>query len=763
MNASIPAERKLRFGPFSVDPRTGELYRNNVKVKLPSQPFQVLMLLLEKPGEIVSHDDLKRRLWPGEESGAFDERIHAAIKGTRHALRDSVEDPVYIETLPKHGYRFIAPVEKVVEEPVGNSTANLRKTLAWIVFTLSMIGAIAWYLGRRFRPHRPPTLTDTLVLIDFANSTGDAVFDDTLQTALSVSLRQSPFLTVLSDRDVTKTLHEMTLPAGTKLTPEQARELCQRAGSKAYIGGSIDSLGSEYVLGLKAVDCQSGDTLAQEQVTAASKEKVLNALGEVASRLRGELGESLATVKKFDVPLAEATTSSLEALKSLSLSNKAQREKGNVAAIPLLERAVELDPNFALAYSNLAGAHNNLGEYSLASENAKKAYGLRERISEREKYHIEAFYYMFVTGELEKARQTYEFWSQSYPRDPDRAIILINLAGIQMIFGQWDEAVYAAREAQRLMPTNMINYGNLGLIYLAADRLAEAKATFDEALGHKLDGAFLRQNAYFLAFLQGDSAEMKRQTEWGEGKAGEEDVLLAARADTEAYYGRVSEARKWSQRAVESVERANSKETAALYQAIAAVREAELGNEMLARRAAKAALELTPGRGVKILAALAFARAGDEANAHRLAQELAKSFPLDTPLNRYWLPIIRATLEIRRHPVNALELLKPASQYDLGEVPPINCLCSIYLRGEAYLRARQGNEAVAEFQKIVDHRGIALNSIQGSLAHLGLARAYVVAGDIAKAKAAYQDFLALWKDADPDIRIRPEAEEAKLR
>jgi len=644
----------------------------------------------------------------------------------------------------------------------------IRKKKPWKVVACVAVFLIAGLIaaGLYYRSQKAKRLTekDTIVLADFANSTGDAIFDDTLKTALTYSLRQSPFLSVLPDRDVAKILQQMTLPANTKLTPKIARELCQRTGSMAYIAGSIGSLGSEYVLGLKAVNCQSEDTLAQEQGTAASKEKVLNALGDAASKLRGELGESLATVQKFDVPLTEATTSSLEALKAVSLSNKAQREKGSVASIPFLKRAIELDPNFALAYADLAGSYNNLGEYGLAGENAKKAYDLRERTSEREKFHILAVYYMFATGELDKARETYELWVQSYPNDPDRPIIMINLAGIHIILGQWDQAKAAALEAHRLRSNHIINLGNLGLIYLALDQLKEARATFHEALGYGLDGAFLHQNAYFVAFLERDSAEMERQIEWGKGKPGEEDILLAAQADTEAYYGRMKNAREWSRRAKESVARSGSKETAAMYQAIAAVREAELGNGNLARQAAQLALRLAPEWDVKILAAMAFARAGDEGRAQGLAQELSEN-PLYTTRNLYWLPIIRAMIQTDRDPVKALRLLEPAAQFDLGEVPPINCLCSIYVRGEAYLRAQRAKEAAVEFRKILDHRGIALNSIQGSLAHLGIARAYAMEGDLVVARAAYQDFFALWKDADPDIPILKDAkaEYAKLQ
>jgi eukaryotic-like serine/threonine-protein kinase len=787
MNASVPPVRKVRFGPFSVDLRSEELYKGHDRVKLQGQPFQVLKLLLANRGEVVTREELRQKMWPTETAGDFDAGLNGAIKKVRDALGDSADRPVYVETLHRRGYRFIA---LVVEERESEGTkseigppaaeaaaavaksptpledpATKRPNRLGLAVALVLILATAGIVAYRLHVQRARSLTpkDTVVLTDFDNSTGDAIFDDTLKTALTFSLRQSPFLSVLADRDVTKIMREMTLPAGTKLTPKIARELCQRAGSKVYIAGSIGSLGSEYVLGLKAVNCQSEDTLGQEQGTAPSKEKVLKVLDEAAFKLREELGESLASLQKFDVPLTGGTTSSLGALQAVSLSNKAQQEKGSAAAIPFLKRAIELDPNFALAYADLAGSYNNMGEYGLAAENAKKAYDLRERTSEREKFHILAVYYMFATGQLEKARETYELWAQSYPNDPDRPIILINLAGIHMILGQWGEAKATALEAHQLRPKHSINLGNMGLIYLALDQPKEAKGTIQEALGYGIDSVFLHQNAYFLGFLEGDTAEMERQVEWAKGKPGEEDILLAAQADTEAYHGRMKHAGDWSRRASESAERAGSKSTAALYQAIAAVREAEVGSGDLARQAARSALKIGSDWDVKVLAAMAFARAGDEASAQKLVQELSEN-PLYTTRTLYWVPIIRATIEMERDPAKALQLLEPTSGYDLGEVPPINCLCSTYVRGEAYLRVRRAREAVAEFQKMLDHRGVALNSIQASLAHLGLARAYAMEGNTGTARVLYADFLGLWKDADPGVPVLKEAraEYAKL-
>jgi len=646
---------------------------------------------------------------------------------------------------------------------VARAPAALVATL-WKVAVPVLTVALLVAGGLYYRAHRSKPLTDkdTIVLADFANTTGDAIFDDTLKTALSVSLQQSPFLNVLSDSEVAKTLHLMTRPAGTKLTPEVARELCQRAGSKAYIAGSIGSLGSEYVLGLKAVNCQNGDALAQEQVTAASKEKVLDALGETASKLRGELGESLTTVQKLDVPLAEATTTSLEALKAYSMARSVTLEKGSAPAIPFLKRAVELDPSFAAAYTALARRYDELGQPSLALENATKAYQLRDRVSEREKLVISAVYFS-ATGEIEKEAQAYELWEATYPRDTPH--IDQDVGTDYAIMGQWDKARAKYQEAVQLSPS-FGSYLDLAMAYASLNRLEEAKSTVDEALAHKLDGGLLRVEIYSLAFLQEDSAQMEQQVAWGAGKPGDEDVLLSMQSDTEAYYGRMSGARDFSRRAVDSAVRADSKETAALWQINAALREAEVGNTAAARQGVSAALALSEGRDVKIIAALTFARVGDTPKAKALAAELERSYPTNTMLKLYWLPTVNAVVALNQgEPVRAVAALEAATPYELGTPAFVNYLYPAYVRGQAYLLLRNGAAAAAEFQKLLDHRGIVDNFVTGSLAHLQIGRAHAMTSDTAKAKTAYQDFLTLWKDADPDIPILKEAkaEYAKLQ
>ena len=619
------------------------------------------------------------------------------------------------------------------------------------------------------------TERDTIVLSDFANSTGDAIFDDTLKTALNVSLRQSPFLDVLSDSKVTKTLQQMTRPASTKLTPEVARELCQRAGSKAYLAGSIDSLGSEYVLGLKVVNCQSGDTLAEEQVTAASKEKVLDVLGEAASKLRTELGESLATVQKFDVRLEQATTSSLEALKAYSLGVKAGNEKGTAAALPYDHRAIELDPNFAMGYTAVGSDYTNLSELGRASEYFTKAFQLREHASEREKLAITADYYQSVTGELDKAAQTFQEEIESYPRESQA---YGNLGLVYALQGQYEKAAEITRQAVRLAP-DQLAYVNLANYTLALQSFDETRQNIIEAQARGLDNYLLHSALYALAFGGADSAAMAEQQKWFAGKP-EENFGLALASDTEAYGGHLAKARELTKRAVDSAIRADSKESGAVWQANAALQQAAYANSAEARRTAAEALKLAPAsQGVEVEAALAFAVAGDTARAESLAQDLGKRFPRDTQMQSLWLPAIQAQLALdRKNPTPALNALQAASPIELGQiqfVANISCLYNVYVRGEAYLAAGQGNAAAAEFQKILDHSGIVWNCWTGALAHLGVARANALQArtsqgadaDAARVRAlaAYKDFLTLWKDADPDIPLlkQAKAEYAKLQ
>jgi tetratricopeptide (TPR) repeat protein len=605
------------------------------------------------------------------------------------------------------------------------------------------------------------------VLADFVNSTPDPVFDDALNQALTVELEQSPFLKILPQTKIQDTLRLMGRSPDESLTPEVGREVCQRAAAKAVLWGSIATLGTQYVIGLTAAECSTGNHLASEQIQSANKEAVLKALSDATSRLRSKLGESLTSVQKFDAPLEQATTPSLEALKAYSSGRKAEYQKGSSAAIPSFKRAIELDPNFAVAYAALGISYSNLGELSLANENLQRAYELSNRVSEREKLRISAYYYSYLAGDLVKGNEIYELWAQAYPRD---GVPLGNLGGNYSYMGQYEKAVSQTLEHLRIDPDDAIGYSNLIVQYAALNRFDEGKAVYQQAMARKLEDSALHANLYGIAFLQEDVAEMERQIAWAAGKPGAEDLLLSLASDTEAFYGRLSRARALSLRAIDSAQRSDQKETAAGWQMNAALREAEFGNVAQARKATSSALALASTRDAQILAALALARAGALIEAQEMAEDLAKRFPRDTLIMGYWLPTINAAIEInRRNPSKAIEILQVTSPYELGESYPQfqvgGSLYPVHVRAQAYLLLHRGGEAAAEFQRILDHRGIVMNCPLGALARLGLARAYALQGQTAKSRSSYQDFFNLWKDADPDVPIlkQAKAEYAKLQ
>ena len=692
-------------------------------------------------------------------------RMSAASSGPVAAAQDTGSQRVAQQPVPSSGSVPAAASSaavKVAEAPVTGGKKLWKVLVPAAVVVVAAVVAGGLYF--RSRPAPPLTEKDTIVLADFDNSTGDPVFDGALKQALAVQLGQSPFLNILSDRKVEDTLRLMGRPANERITRDVAGELCVRTGSKAILLGSISNLGGQYVVGVDAIGCSSGDTLATEQEEAATKQDVLKALSKAASSLRGKLGESLASIQKFDVPV-EATTTSLEALKAFSMGISTGRAKGDAAAIPFFKRALELDPNFAVAYASLGLSYGNLGQASLAAENIKKAYALRDRVSEHEKYRIAALYYTFVTGELEQASQVYELWAKSYPQD---SVPPGNLGSIYTMLGQYEKAVAETQEASRLEPNAVVSYGNLAGIYLALNRPDDAKKAIEQAQQRKLEGDYLHQEIYYVAFYKGDAPEMERQVTWAAGKPGSEDLLLSFQSDTEAYYGRLVKARDFSRRAVDSAIRDESKESAALWQVNAALREAEFGNTAAAKQGVAAALALAPGRDVKLFSALTLARSAETAHAKAIVEELEKNYPSDTVLRVYWLPTLKAAMALNaNNSTQAVEYLDITSPYELSTPPQLQLgtMYPVYIRGEAQLMAHNGAAAATEFQKFLDHRGVTLNFPLGALAHLGLARAYALSGDTAKAKSAYNDFFTLWKDADPDIPIlqQAKAEYAKLK
>jgi serine/threonine protein kinase/tetratricopeptide (TPR) repeat protein len=632
-----------------------------------------------------------------------------------------------------------------------------RRNMVLLVAAAAVAGiAVAGY----WRAHATAKLSekDTVVLADFTNTTGDSVFDGTLRQGLEVQLEQSPFLSLLTEERIQQTLKLMEQSANARLTPEIAREVCQRTSSTAVLNGSIAQIGSQYTVILKAVNCATGDSLASAQEQANDKNHVLDALAKAGSDIRGKLGESLSTVKKFDTPVEQASTSSLEALQAYSLGRKLTGANDFAGSIAPLQRAIKLDPNFAMAYAGLATSYNNIAEPGQAGQFAQKAYDLRDRASEREKLYIDSHYHNFVSGDLEKAGKAYAAWTQSYPRDE---IPYTNLGSIDASLGRYEKSLAQAQDAFRLNPSGL-NYSNLAGAFVCLNRLDEARVTAEEAQAKKLDSPYLRVVLYQLAFLKNDSAAMAQHLAWASGKAGIEDTLLAMQADSIAYAGQLHKAEELTRQAVASATHADEKETAALYEAEAGARRALVGDTNLAREHAAAALAMTDGRDVRFLAAITYAFAADNSKAQLLANDFTKRFPEDTVVKFTYLPSLRAQQALlRQDSAKAIAELQPVAPYELGQ--PNNgstismALYPVYVRAEAFRMAKQGKEAAAEYQKILDHRGVVLNGPLGALAHLGLGRAHALAGETAKAKIAYQDFLRLWKDADQDIPILKQA------
>jgi len=662
-----------------------------------------------------------------------------------------------------------AAQSSAVATPVAEAPAAAQpRKIPWKIVAPAAVLLVAAIAGGVYWKMRAPTkLTerDTVVLADFTNSTEDTVFDDTLKQALAIQLEQSPFLNVLSDSKVNQALKLMNRPPSEKITRDVAREICQRTNSRAMLTGSIVGVGNHYLIGLKAVDCHTGDTLNSAEAEAENRDRVLKALGDAGNQLREKLGESLASVEKFNKPLDLATTSSLEALKAFTEGRRISREKGEPPAVPYYKRALELDPNFARAYASLGSAYGNLGQASLSIANFKQAYELRDRVSERERYYIETLYFTIVTGELEKADRSYSQWLLDYPGD---YVAHGNLGHNYFVLGQYEKAIEEMRASLRITPNSVAAYSILIGAYLSLNRFEDAKNALAQTEERKLGGPTLHLAGYFVAFLQNDPAGMLEHLNWSSGKPGAEDMMLSTQSDTEAFYGHLAKARDFSQRAVDSATRADARETAAMWRVNEALREAEFGNAAEARKMAAQALALTAGRDVRILAALSDARAGDSAVAEKLADQIDRESPLDTMIQGYWLPTIRAAIELDRgNAQKAIDLLQPATNFELGQPSQSQCgnMYPVYVRGLAYLRKGGGQEAAIEFQKLLDHRGLVVNFPLGALAHLQLARAWTLAGDKGAAQKAYDDFFKIWKDADPEIPVLKEAKaaSAKLR
>jgi eukaryotic-like serine/threonine-protein kinase len=797
----MESQEKFQFGDFRVDPLTRTLRRNEEVVTLNRRAFDVLVYLVKNPGRVLSRDELLKNVWP--DTFVDENSLAQSISSLRRALEEKPGDNSYIVTLPGRGYQFVSQVEVLAPQNLmippdavagdGNRPAGLllqRETIRTSIDTtelprlpvrrnwgrpviavlcllvITLAGAL--YLDK-VRPAHRLTEQDTVVLADVTNRTSDQVFDDTLKTALGIALAQSPLLNTLADDKIRTTLRLMARPADTKITSAVAREICQRTGGKAYIAGSIVQLGRQYVLTLEASSCRDGDTMAREQVTAAAKEGVLEALGRAASKLRSKLGESLATVQKFDVALPQATTPSLEALQAYSEGEKFLYQKDPASAPPYFERALELDPNFAMAYAQLGVTYYSLSEPGRARENFARAFQLRDRTSERENLHISGVYYGYGTGEVDKAIQALQEGIEIYKRSGE----YIGLADLYSRIGQYEKSADAARMLLAVDPDNNFGFVNLVLDNLALQNFGGARQLIRQAQARSSDSYLLHTYSYTLSFLEKDAAGMEEQQRWFATQPVYANYGLALAADSEAYTGHVKKARELTGSAADSAVRSDNKENAAMYQANAALREAAYGNSAEARRSATDALQLAPGNpNVAVQAALAFAMTGETARAMSLVQDLEKRFPLDTQLRLLGLPAIEAQLDLVRHEHDlALNTLQAGLPIEFANTRfttnNTSCLYPTYIRGQAYLAAGQSSAAANEFQKIVDHNGIVGSCWTGALAQLGIGRANALlsttsdgeqaAAARTHATQAYKSFLSLWTDGDPDIPILNEA------
>jgi DNA-binding winged helix-turn-helix (wHTH) protein/tetratricopeptide (TPR) repeat protein len=755
------------FGPFRVDPEKQMLLRDGKPIALTPKAFQLLLVLVRRSNQIVSKDDLMNAVWP--DTFVEETNLTRNIFALRRAMGESERDR-YIITVPGHGYRFAEHVRPVAEEErriVAATYSKVQVRIAetkprrWVVVSVILLFTLA-IASYRFLTRRAPLLTekDTVVLADFSNSTGDPVFDETLRQGMAAQLEQSPFLTLISEDRMQRTLKMMGQPAGAPITRETAREVCQRTGSAAVLEGSIASLGNEYVLGLRATNCRTGDVLDEEQSQAAKKEDVLQALSQLATKFRTRIGESRETIRRYDTPL-EAATPSLEALKAYSTGWKLVYSSGAAPALPFFKRAVELDPNFAMAHAVVGRMYADLDESDLSAGSTAKAWQLRGRASERERFFITAEYESLVTGNVEKARQAGEEWEQTYPRDSWPHFLLSG--SVLKTVGQYERAIAEARRGLDLDPDFVFGYYNLAINHLYLNRVDDAENTVHRAAERGLESDELVRLRYDIAFLKDDQRGMQDAIALARERSGGENWISSRESFALAYRGHVKQARITSLVAVEQAQQAGQRERAGLWDAGAAVREALFGNASEANRLATGALELSKDREVEYGTALVFAVSGDSSRAQGLANDLEKRFPEDTAVRFSYLPVLRATLALnQRDPAEALELLQAAAAHELG-VPRssmhalFGALYPVYVRGEAYLAAGQGSEAVAEFQKILDRRGIVLSDPIGALAHLQLGRAYSLSGDTSRAKSAYQDFLTLWKDGDPDIPMLTQA------
>jgi eukaryotic-like serine/threonine-protein kinase len=761
------------FGPFRVDAERCVLLREDEPVPLTPKVFETLLVLIQNREQTVSKDLLLKTVWP--DTFVEEANLTQHISMLRKALGETPQDRRYIVTVPGRGYRFVAHVQEVtngngnedaivveshtrshivVEEERPDRTAgqfavllSLVRGRTGVAVAISVLVAIGIGLWLARRSSRHLTEKDSVLLADFDNSTGESVFDGALKQAMAVGLGQSPFLDVVADDQVREALRFMGRSSEERVTPRLAREVCERLQSKALISGSIVRLGTKYVLGVQTQACADATVLAREQTSVDNKEQVLPAIGGMVSKLRQELGESLSSIQHFDVPIEQATTPSLEALRAYSLAIQQRAQGTERQAIPVFEHAIELDPGFAMAYAQLGGTYSNLGETERGASYLKTAFAMRSKLSEREKFYLTTRYHTLVTGDIDKATSTYEMWTHLYPRD---WMPLNGLSARYQVIGEYDKAAEAATRSLQIHPNHYVAYANLAMSDLALGRFEEARRVCEQAAAHRRDSLYTHRVLFELAFLKQDRAAMQQEIDWAHGTEREND-MLTNQALAEIASGRLRSARQLFERSWGSSKSAGLQDNAAFSMGGEALAEADFGNYTEAETIASSAVQLGRGIDGRETATEALALSNKVDRARALANELHERFPQHTVLNAVSLPTIFATIELQRgNPAKAVQILQAAVPYDLCE---FSSLAAIYIRGQAYLKMRSGKEAAAEFRKILDHPGVAATSQRHPLAYLGLARALAMDGNFSDSRKAYERFFSLWSNADTDVPV----------
>jgi DNA-binding winged helix-turn-helix (wHTH) protein/tetratricopeptide (TPR) repeat protein len=749
-----------RFGQYALDARKRTVSRADSPVSLTPKAFDVLLFLVQNPNRLVTKEELLQAVWG--DTFVEEGNLTRYVSHLRKALSDASDDTGLIVTIARKGYQFTADVtvaeaaDTAIQAAVQVPAPRARRhVLAWTaVAALILIAASGIWIYSRVRGNVAFSAADTVVLV-VTNRTGDPVFDDALYTALRVGLEQTPYLNVLADDKVRGAMQSLNLPPGAKLSPEIARQVCLSTNSRMVVASSIADAGNGFRIEIAGIDCQSGATVTRVQEDAVSRNEIVRMLGLSAARLRAALGEPRASIARFHKPLEEATSSSPEALQLLTEGYRRHLAGNPLEALPYYKRATDVDPEFALAYAALGLAYKSSGDSTSAAAAEKKTFELRNRMTEATRFHAENLYYDLATGEEEKACAVAWEWVQTFPQD---FIAHTNFALCLEYLGQLDHALAESREAARLLPS-ALSYWNWILRSILADRFDEATAIFNEADKRKFDGTELRSQRLLLAFLKKDQRALQEQLDWAAARPHVAPLMLYQRSMVEAYYGHFRESRSMREQAAAH---GGSPPQSAEYEALS---EVEVGNTIPARRGATDALKRGPNRDGQLALALVFARAGDIEQARKLADTVSQSAPLDTLVQKYCLPTIQAAVKLNQHdPAAAVEILRAAAKYDLSNMGCFEDLHPAYIRGLAYLQLHQGRMAAVEFQKLVDHPGLVGKDVIGALARLQLGRAYEIMGDQATARKWYEEFLTIWKNADPDIPIlkQAKAEYAKL-